>query len=320
MVEEGAPVLIAGATGFVGRALATSLRAKGHPVRALVRDPSRAGPLRQMGVEIIQGDLVSGEGLHQAVQGVRFAYYLVHSMASTGSGIRFTELDRTAARNFVQAAEAAGVERIVYVGGLGEGAPLTSEHLESRREVARILQSGRPALTTLRAAIIVGAGGSSFEMLVQLVEKLPVMICPRWVNSRCQPIALTDLVRYLVGCLEQKVTAGQAYDVGGPEVLRYREMMEQVGRVLGRHPRLIIVPWLTPSLSSHWVGFITEVPASVARPLVEGMSTEVVCRETRIREVLPGPLQSFEESVREALAERTPVPLPGQTSERQSSA
>jgi uncharacterized protein YbjT (DUF2867 family) len=157
-------------------------------------------------------------------------------------------------------------------------------------------------------------------MLVQLVEKLPVMICPRWVNSRCQPIALTDLVRYLVGCLEQKVTAGQAYDVGGPEVLRYREMMEQVGRILGRHPRLIIVPWLTPSLSSHWVGFITEVPASVARPLVEGMSTEVVCRETRIREVLPGPLQSFDESVREALAERTLVPLPGQTSERQSSA
>lgn len=320
MTRTGEPVLIAGATGFVGRALATRLRTHGREVRALVRVPARAEGLRRIGAEIFPGDLVSGRGLDETLRGVRVAYYLVHSMGNARHGSSFADIDRTAARNFVQAASRAGLDRIIYVGGLGDEAPLRSEHLESRREVGRILQTGRPALTTLRAAIIVGAGGSSFEMLVQLVEKLPLMICPRWVNSLCQPIALPDLVRYLVGCLEQTVTAGQAYDVGGPKVLRYREMMEQVGRLLGRHPRLIIVPWLTPSLSSHWVGFITEVPASVARPLVEGMSTEVVCRETRIREILPGPLQSFEESVRAALAERLPVRARGPSSPRQSPA
>lgn len=307
MTSAGEPVLIAGATGFVGRALASRLRTQGRQVRALVRAPARAGALRLAGVETFPGDLVSGRGLDEALRGVPVAYYLVHSMGSAGPGSPFAEMDRTAARNFVGAASRAGLDRIIYVGGLGDEAPLRSEHLESRREVGRILQSGRPSLTTLRAAIIVGPGGSSFEMLVQLVEKLPVMICPRWVNSRCQPIALPDLVRYLAGCLEQKATVGQAYDVGGPDVLRYRDMMEQVGHLLGRHPRLIIVPWLTPSLSSHWVGFITEVPAAVARPLVEGMSTEVVCRENRIKEVLPGPLQTFAEAVAGALGGRSPL-------------
>ncbi len=306
MTQPEQPVLIAGATGFVGRALAASLRAEGYKVRALVRDPARAFALRQIGVETLPGDLVSARGLEEGLQGVRLAYYLVHSMGVSGPGSRFAELDRAAAKNFVAAANAAALDRIVYVGGLGDEAPLRSPHLESRREVGRILQTGGASLTTLRAAIIVGAGGSSFEMLVQLVEKLPVMICPRWVNSRCQPIGLPDLVRYLVGCLQQPRTEGEAYDVGGPDVLRYREMMERVGRLLGRHPRLIIVPWLTPSLSSHWVGFITEVPSGVARPLVEGMSTEVICQENRIREVLPGPLESFESAVRAALAGRVP--------------
>jgi uncharacterized protein YbjT (DUF2867 family) len=302
------PVLIAGATGFVGRALTTRLRADGYRVRALVRDSAKAAALQKIGVETVDGDLVSSRGLLEALQGVRLAYYMVHSLGASGAGYRFAELDRRAAQNFVAGANAAGLERIVYVGGLGDEAPLRSPHLESRREVGRILRSGDPALTTLRAAIIVGAGGSSFEMLVQLVEKLPVMICPRWVNSRCQPIGLPDLVRYLVGCLEEPATEGQTYDVGGPEVLRYREMIERVGRILGRHPRLIIVPWLTPSLSSHWVGFITEVPSGVARPLVEGMTADVICQENRIREVLPGPLASFESAVRAAIepSERRP--------------
>jgi uncharacterized protein YbjT (DUF2867 family) len=218
----------------------------------------------------------------------------------------FAEADRTAAIRFAAEMGRSGVERIIYLGGLGEEGLELSHHLASRREVEGLLRQGSVPVTTLRAAIILGAGGSSFEMLVQLVEKLPVMICPKWVETPCQPIALEELLRYLEGCSERIEVIGQTYDVGGPEVLSYRAMMERVGDHIGRHPRLIVVPVLTPSLSAHWVGFITLVSSDVARPLVEGMKNPVVCRDDRMAQLMPGHRYGFDDALDIALRARPP--------------
>lgn len=299
----GGPLLVAGATGFVGRALVARLTAEGATVRAIARDPTRAAGILPKGVELRSGDLVDGRGLAEALAGVRTAYYLVHSMG-VGAGRSFAALDRAAAEHFVAAAGAAGVDRIIYLGGLGEESPGSSEHLESRREVGRILRSGSAPVTQLRAGIVVGAGGSSFEMMVQLVEHLPVMICPRWIDRRCQPIALPDLVRYLAECRSVAATRGRTFDVGGPDVLPYGEMLQRVGAALGRRPCLVVLPRFTPSLSAHWVGYITDVPAGVARPIIDGMSVDAICRESALRELLPGPVQGFDAALRLALADR----------------
>ena len=223
-----------------------------------------------------------------------------------GSGPDFAEADRLAATRFAAEMARAKVERIVYLGGLGEEGAALSPHLASRREVETVLRRGPVPVTTLRAAIIVGAGGASFEMVVQLVEKLPVMICPRWVVTPCQPIALEELLRYLVGCADRPQVLGKTFDVGGPDILTYRAMMERVGDRIGRRPRLVVVPVLTPSLSSHWVGFITRVPSSIARPLVEGMRNPVVCRDDRIVRLMPGPRIGFDAALEQALHDRTP--------------
>jgi len=303
-------IAVAGGTGFIGRALAPALVDAGHRVRILARGPGFAtsGP---PSVRAFPVDLTEGRGLRTALQGAQIGYYLVHSMGGSADIGEFADRDRRAARNFVEAAEAEGMERILYVGGLGEATDRLSPHLRSRREVARILGSRSVKLTELRAAIIVGPGGSSFEMMVQLVEKLPVMICPRWVNSRCQPIARPDLIQYLVRALGVPETIGAAFDVGGPEVWTYRQMLEATGEAIGRRPRIWVVPVLTPSLSSHWVGFITEVPAAVARPLVEGIVTDVVTREDRIRRLIPQPLTPFRAALAEALDERRVAALRG---------
>lgn len=244
---------------------------------------------------------MTGDGLEDAFSGVGVVFYLVHSMGRGAGGLDFAETDRRAARHVVRAAERAGARRIVYAGGLGDDAPGTSRHLESRREVGRILRAGATPVTELRAGIVLGSGGSSFEMMVQLVEHLPVMICPLWIDRRCQPIALRDLVEYLALIAEQEQAAGRSYDVGGPDVLPYSEMLLRIGTRVGRQPCLVVVPYFTPSLSSHWVGYVTTVPAALARPLIDGMYVDSVCRESTIRQLLPTPLTSFDRALEEAL-------------------
>jgi uncharacterized protein YbjT (DUF2867 family) len=296
-VEMSETVLVAGASGFIGQRLVRALVAEGVQVRCLVR---REIPL-PAGARGVRGDLLEPLSLPTALEGVKTVYYLVHSMAAGRSG--FEQRDRTAALNFTQAANKAGVGRVIYLGGLGETGAMLSEHLASRMEVASILQGGRFATTFLRAAIIFGAGGASFEMIRSLVERLPIMITPRWVSTKCQPIAVADVIRYLTACLHEERTAGGTFDIGGPDILTYREMMERFAAIEGRRLLIVPVPVLTPKLSSYWVGLITPVRPSIAMPLIEGLANEVVCRENRIRELIPFSLTPFDVAVRLALAE-----------------
>ncbi len=298
MKKEEERVLVTGATGFIGRRLTTALVAEGYVVRCLVR---RRDPALPAGAEQAVGDLLERGTLAAAFAGVDTAYYLVHSMA--GGRADFHRRDRQAADNFSAAARTAGVRRVIYLGGLGETGDKLSEHLASRREVANILRRGTFDTTILRAAVIIGAGSASFEMIRSLVERLPVMITPRWVSTRCQPIAVEDVIRYLLGCLREERTGGDTFDIGGPEILTYREMMERFARIVGRHALIIPVPFLTPKLSSYWVGLVTPVKPSISMPLIEGLGNEVICRDARIRELIPFPLTPYDEAVRRALAE-----------------
>ena len=297
-------VLVCGGTGFVGRALTERLARDGNAPRVLARQPHAARTVLPKTVDVFEGDLVKGTGVTAALEGVSVAFYLVHSMGARLRGRDFAESDRRAAANFTEAASRAGVDRVIYLGGLGDDAPRSSDHLASRREVARILRSGSASVTQLRAGIVVGSGGASFEMMAQLVERLPVMICPRWIDRRCQPIALGDLIEYLVGCLRESGTRAETLDVGGPDVLRYSEMLMRIGRWLRRPPVLVILPAFTPGLSAHWVGYITEVAPELARPIIDGMYVDAVCRDDRIRQLLPIPLQGFDRAASDALAAR----------------
>ncbi len=290
-------VLVTGANGFIGHLLTQALLAEDVQIRCLVR---KAGKPFGNGIETVQGDLLEPATLPKLLVGVDTAFYLVHAMAGGRAG--FERRDRDAAENFVRAAEKAGVRRVIYLGGLGETGDDLSEHLKSRLEVADILQSGKFATTFLRAAIIIGAGGASFEMVKALVERLPVMITPRWVTTRCQPIAVKDVISYLVGCLKDERTTGGTFDIGGPDVLTYKEMMERFGRIRGRSLYILPVPVLTPRLSSYWVGFITPIAPSVSMPLIEGLKNEVICREHAIRTLIPMLLTTYDEAVRQALA------------------
>lgn len=297
MEPAGRKILISGATGFIGRLLTRRLLDDGYAVRCMVRREPAGLPA---GAEAVQADMLEPLSLGRALEGIDTAYYLVHSMSGGRAG--FERRDREAARNFVAAAGRAGVRRTIYLGGLGETGDDLSGHLRSRMEVADILGTGSYATTVLRAAIIIGAGGASFEMVRSLVRRLPVMIAPRWVTTRCQPIAADDVIAYLSGCLADERTAGRTFDIGGPEILTYREMMERFARIEGRELLILPVPMLTPKLSSYWVGLITPVSPSVSMPLIEGLKNEVICREDSIREIIPIPLTPYEEAVRRALA------------------
>ena len=303
MVPES-PVLVCGATGFVGRALTLELVRNGVATRVLTRRAGHARRLFPNTVGCVEGDLVEGSGVEEAVEGVAVAYYLVHSMGAREPDSEFGKADRRAATHFAEAARDSGVGRIIYVGGLGDDAPTTSPHLSSRREVGQILAASAVPVTQLRAGIVVGARGSSFEMMAQLVERLPVMICPRWIDSRCQPIALKDLVRYLLECRLEDRTRGRTFDVGGPDLLPYSEMLLRVGAAMGRRPLLVVVPRFTPGLSAHWVGYITDVPSELARPIIDGMYAEAICHENAIRALLPGPLCGFDRALHIALEAR----------------
>ena len=291
-------ILVTGANGFIGRRLVVELLRRGYRVRCMDRRPSQ----HPAGTEQVIGDLLLPESLNDALDGIDTAYYLVHSMGQ-GRG-DFATKDRQAASNFVAAAEQAGVRRVIYLGGLGETGDNLSHHLASRLEVARILQGGSFSTTFLRAAVIIGSGGASYEMVRSLVERLPVMITPRWVSTRSQPIAVGDVIAYLAGCLEEPRTAGQTFDIGGPDILTYREMMERFAAIEGKRLLLIPVQVLTPKLSSYWVGLVTPVKPAIAIALIEGLKNEVICRDNRIQELVPIRLTSYDEAIRAALAEQ----------------
>ncbi len=290
-------ILITGASGFIGQRLTSALLAEGADLRCLLRRPA---PLPD-GAKAAIGDLLEPDTLPAAMEGIDTAYYLVHSMAGGRAG--FEARDHTASVNFTKAATSAGVRRVIYLGGLGDTNGELSEHLRSRLEVGEILRSGSFTTTFLRAAVIFGAGGASYEMIHALVKHLPIMITPRWVSTRCQPIAVGDVINYLTGCLHEERTAGGTFDIGGPEILTYREMMERFAAIEGRGLFIIPVPVLTPKLSSYWIGFITPIKPSIAMPLIEGLSNEVICHDNRIRELLPFRLTPYDEAVRIALSE-----------------
>ncbi|ELZ40486.1 NAD-dependent epimerase/dehydratase [Halorubrum saccharovorum DSM 1137] len=295
-------VLVTGATGFVGSRLIPALLDRGHEVVALVRDADGYAP--PPGVHVVEGDLLEPHTLPPAFEidgdPVDAAYYLVHSM---DGGPGYEERDRNCARNFVDSASAAGADRVVYLGGLGEDREGLSEHLKSRREVERILGTGDPALTTLRAAIIVGAGSASFEVIHGLASRLPVMTTPKWVDTLCQPIAIDDVVGYLVGALEEPSTAGDTFEIGGPNVLTYAEILRRTRRQLGHKLRIIRVPVLSPELSAKWLRLVTDVNPYLARSLVEGLRNTVIVEDDRIRDLVPIDQTPFEVAVARAIDE-----------------
>jgi uncharacterized protein YbjT (DUF2867 family) len=288
-------VAIAGASGFIGGALAAVLRGQGHDVRALTRRPDA---YRGAG-SAVRADINDPASLTEALAGQDAAYYLVHSLA----GADFADQDRAGAHAFADAAGKADLRQIVYLGGLGEDTDDLSEHLRSRREVESILMDAGPT-TALRAGIVIGDGSISWEILRQLVTRLPVMVTPRWVETRTQPIGLADALIYLSGVLGRPEAIGEVFEIGGPEPLTYRRMMTTVAQLLDRRRLIVPVPLLSPRLSSHWLRLITDVDLTTARVLVDSMSNEVVVRDNRIRELLDHQPVSFEAAVAEALQAR----------------
>ncbi len=299
-------ILVTGATGYIGGRLVPRLIDAGYRVRCLARSPKKLAARSwadRPDVEIVRGDLDDPVSTRRALDGCGAAYFLVHSMLATGAG--YAEHDRRLARNFAAAAsETPSLRRIVYLGGLGETGPDLSEHLSSRREVERELAAGSVPVTTLRAAMIIGSGSASFEILRYLVERLPVMVTPRWVQTESQPIAVSNVLEYLVRCLEVEETAGRALDIGGPEILSYRDLMEIMARALGLPRRIVLpVPVLTPRLSSLWIHLVTPLSHRIARPLAEGLRNRVVCRSDLARELMPQRLLAVREAVDAALGQ-----------------
>jgi uncharacterized protein YbjT (DUF2867 family) len=285
-------IAVLGATGTVGRAL-TPLLAQHHDVLALSRRPHKATTHLRWAT----ADATDGAALQKAFTGVDLAYYLVHSLGSRD----FEQRDRLAAKTVAREAERAGLRQLVYLGGLGDQSPELSRHLRSRAETAAVLASGSVPVTTLRAAMVIGPGSAAFDTITALVDRLPGMICPRWVSTRTQPIALADIAAYLAAAAGHAAMLGQSFDAGGPEVMTYREMIERIARIRGKRPLIVEVPILTPRLSSYWLHLVTPVQANVARPLIEGLRNATVANDERLRRLVPRRLTHFDEAARAAL-------------------
>lgn len=304
-------VLVFGASGYVGTNLVPILQSHGHTVRASARHIDVLEARGWQGVELVSADALKPASLKAALEGVEIAYYLVHSMASGGD---FARLDREAATNFREAAAAAGVGRIIYLGGL-QPRDQASPHLQSRLETGEMLRDGPVPVTEVRAGIVVGPGSAAFEVIRDLVNHLPVMTTPRWVRSRTRPIALADLLEYLVRLAELPGMAGQTFDVGGPDTLTYKEMLKTFASVTGKRSFVIPLPVLTPRLSSYWLGLVTAVPATVARPLIDGLRHDLIPDDEAIREVLPIPLHSYREAIVAALEQERTLSVPARWTE-----
>ncbi|TMT85230.1 NAD-dependent epimerase/dehydratase family protein [Haloterrigena sp. H1] len=291
-------VLVTGATGFVGQRLVAALLAEtAHDVTVLVRDAASYEP--PDGVTVVEGDVLEPGSFEAALADADVAYYLIHAMGASGD---FAERDRRAARNFERAASDAGVERVIYLSGLGSEGDALSSHLASRREVETLLRAGSADVTVLRAAIIIGDGSASFRLVRQLATRLPVMVTPQWVDTDSQPIAIDDVIAYCLAVLERPETAGETYEIGGPDVLTYREMLLATAEIAtGRRPMIISVPVLSPRLSAHWVGLVTDVPREVAYPLIEGVRNRVVVTDDRLERLVDLELTPFDVAVRRAV-------------------
>ncbi len=297
-------VLVTGATGYIGGRIVPRLLDRGYRVRCLVRSPEKLDGRRWRDhplLEVIQGDVSDDSSLDEACADCEAAYYLIHSMESAGSS--YAERDRELAQSFSNGAKRSGIKHIVYLGGLGEMGPGLSEHLRSRREVEMVLRENGMPVTGFRAAMIIGSGSASFETLRYLVDRLPVMVTPKWVSTETQPIAIENVLEYLIDCLEVPESHGESLDIGGSDVMRYRDIMRIMARELGLPRRWIVpVPVLTPWLSSLWIGLVTPVSSKIARPLAEGLKNKTVCRNDLAQQLLPQQkLFSVKEAIRSAV-------------------
>jgi uncharacterized protein YbjT (DUF2867 family) len=298
-------ILVTGATGYVGSKLIPKLVKAGHQVTCMVRNRSRVSEHALVGARLVQADALNANSLLPVLDGIDVAYYLIHSMAGEKAG--FAERDRHAARNFATAAKQAGVQRIIYLGGLTSQTSKVSLHLKSRHETGAVLREFGPPVTEFRAGIIVGNGSVSFEMIRYLTERLPVMICPRWVITRTQPIAIGNVLEYLLAALDVPESVGEIIEIGGATVETYRSMMLIYARTRGLRRWLLRVPVLTPRLSSYWLNLVTPIPAAIARPLIEGLRTEVVCTSASAKRLFPAICPMTYTAAVEAALER-PVP------------
>jgi uncharacterized protein YbjT (DUF2867 family) len=318
-------ILVAGGSGFIGSRLIKRLAADtDHPlpkfrteIVCLTRDPESIKGMFEKDIKLVKADVSNYQDVARAMsEGIDIAYYLVHSMeGASKEWKKFSERDRAAAMNFAKVASEYGVKRIIYLGGLihaeDDKEGRLSEHMRSRKEVGEILQQHSSSKVTIfRAAVILGQGGGSFQMLQYLVERLPVMICPRWVLTKCQPISVVDVVEYLARCIKVKETEGKTFDIGGPDILTYLDMMRKYAKVLNKSVHILIIPFLTPRLSSYWVDLVTPVKASLARPLIDSLKHDATVQDddgNRIRQLIPIQLKSFEESIQAARSEKVQI-------------
>lgn len=293
-------VLVTGASGFIGSRLVKSLLDSGkYRVVCMSRNPESIQNRLVGNVTIIKGDITNYDDVLKALSGIDIAFYLVHSMeGSTKGWAKFAEKDRLGARNFAQAATESGLKRIIYLGGLSnEEEDSLSEHMRSRKEVGDILKSSKAKVTIFRAAIILGEGSKSFLMLQYLVENLPLMVCPRWILRKTQPISVEDVVKYLVLAIEEPKTEDRSFDIGGPDILTFEKMMREYGKIIGRPIRIIKIPFLSLRLSSYWIDLVTPVTASIARPLIDSLKHDSIVFDNSIKKIIPFKLKSFKESV-----------------------